>query len=88
MQNISNFHLNMDNAYAGYLLSKEINNVSNESLVSKTIAAYVGHEISEEGILDSLKAKILSSYSKYSNSKYFKELTEDKYFKFWKANTA
>ena len=86
MQNISNFHLNMDNAYAGYLLSKEINNVSNESLVSKTIAAYVGHEISEEGILDSLKAKILSSYSKYSNSKYFKELTEDKYFKFWKTN--
>ena len=86
MQNISNFHLNMDNAYAGYLLSKEINNVSNESLVNKTIAAYVGHEISEEGILDSLKAKILSSYSKYSNSKYFKELTEDKYFKFWKTN--
>ena len=86
MQNISNFHLNMDNAYAGYLLSKEINHVSNESLVSKTIAAYVGHEISEEGILDSLKAKILSSYSKYSNSKYFKELTEDKYFKFWKTN--
>lgn len=86
MQNISNFHLNMDNAYAGYLLSREIIHVSNESLVNKTIAAYVGHEISEEGILDSLKAKILSSYSKYSNSKYFKELTEDKYFKFWKTN--
>lgn len=86
MQNISNFHLNMDNAYAGYLLSREITHVSNESLVNKTIAAYVGHEISEEGILDSLKAKILSSYGKYSNNKYFKELTEDKYFKFWKTN--
>lgn len=86
MRNVPNIHLTMDNTYAGYLLSKEIVNVSNESLINKTIAAYVGHEISEEGILDSLKAKILSSYSKYSNNKYFKELIEDKYFKFWKTN--
>lgn len=86
MQKVTKTHLYMDNAYAGYLLSKEIANVSNESLINKTIAAYVGHEISEEGILDSLKAKILSSYGKYSNTKYFKELTEDKYFKFWKTN--
>ena len=87
MKKIVNTHLAMDDAYTGYLLSKEINTVSNESLINKTIAAYAGHEISEEGILDSLKAKILSSYGKYSNDKYFKELTEDKYFKFWKANT-
>lgn len=86
MKKIVNTHLAMDDAYTGYLLSKEINTVSNESLINKTIAAYAGHAISEEGVLDSLKAKILSSYSKYSNSKYFKELTEDKYFKFWKAN--
>lgn len=86
MKKIVNTHLAMDDAYAGYLLSKEINTVSNESLINKTIAAYAGHEISEEGILDSLKAKILSSYGKYSNNKYFKELTEDKYFKFWKTN--
>ena len=46
----------MDNAYAGYLLSKEITNISNESLINKTIAAYVGHEISEEGILDFVKS--------------------------------
>lgn len=86
MKKIVNTHLAMDDAYTGYLLSKEINTVSNESLINKTIAAYAGHAISEEGVLDSLKAKILSSYGKYSNSKYFKELTEDKYFKFWKAN--
>lgn len=86
MMKTSKDYLEMDNAYTGYLLSKELNNVSNEALVNKTIAAYIGHEISEEGILDSLKAKISSSYGKYSTNKFFKDLIEDKYFKFWKTD--
>lgn len=86
MMKTSKDYLEMDNAYTGYLLSKELNNVSNEALINKTIAAYIGHEISEEGILDSLKAKISSSYGKYSTNKFFKDLIEDKYFKFWKTD--
>lgn len=84
MQKNNRIHLYMDNAYAGYVLSREMGSVSNESLINKTIAAYVGHSVSEEGMLDSLKAKILTAYGKYSTNKYFKDLIEDKYFKFWK----
>lgn len=86
MNKITKVHLSMEDAYAGYVLSKEMLTVSNNDLLQKTVSAYAGTDISQEGIFDTLKSKILSTYQKYTGTKYFKDLTDDKYFKYWKSN--
>lgn len=79
------YHAYLNHAYSGYTLLNTLQQtVSNEALVSKAINVYTGEAVSKEGWLDSIKGSIHSAYMKYRGAKYFDNIQEDIYYKYWK----
>lgn len=79
------YHAYLNHAYSGYTLLNSLHQtVSNEALVGKAINVYTGQEVSKEGWLDSIKGSIQSAYMKYRGAKYFDNIQNDVYYKYWK----